>query len=1477
MKNTGQNSRTIAFAQKGNIGSKEREFIKKVLMRLAEMLTLLKMGDRPENRKKFQNHCQYLLDLGKEAKYWGWVELLEVAKAAIAVKLNNPYETTAKLIIKEIKEASELVKVRNIEGIIASKQLQKLVPEPRLKPLDIQTIGEELATNKGEEIKTTEGTFQAQEIQPNIKEEIWDGKETITSEIWDGKETIINEIWDGKETITREMWDGKETITREMWDGKETITREMWDGKETITSDLTPLDEIESNLVKNKQEELNNADKVEDLLNLFNDISEEEEAEFFKNSLEEEKENDDEINKLFNSFEEENEQEDNLDFLNLDFDGENNDKFLEKNKSNTEINDLATLLDLDLQEQESSLELEDEKNTLLEDLGLLLDENQLSIKEEARSLEIKQEQEIKERDSFDELALLLGENQQDALSEAQEEKREEENDSFDELALLLGENQQDESHEGQEKKIEQEGDDFDELALLLGENQQDGLSETQEEKREEENDSFDELALLLGENKQDESHEEQEEKREEEGDDFDELALLLETNKTNEQQEDESVEDLLENFGEKLVTNKQLYFYEQLEELEQLIESKEKIEDVDFEELENIINSKIEISEDTLEKEIEEEDAETKELIQETENLFRKASEKSGINLVKPPSRRDSKAFEQTMRVSVKELDNLNNLIGELVVKRNRLEQDQERLRQFLDNLLNHVQNLGDIGKRMHDLYERNLLERALLATRNQGFSAKNHQIHKIETPPEDQHGFDALEMDSFTGFHTLSQEMIELTVRIREASEDIQFLVDENEQVARTLRQVTTQLQEGMNKSRMVPFSQNADRLPRAIRDISRKLNKNAELKVEGREVLIDKMILEHLNDPMTHLVNNAITHGIQTPEERKKQGKPISGTITVRAFLQGNQTVISVSDDGAGIDKERVKQKAVEKGLITKKEAKSLSEQEIYDFLFHPGFSTKDKADDFAGRGVGLDVVRKNLSEIRGTVSIDSTLGKGTTFNIRLPLTLSICKALCCISDNALIGFPMDGVEDIIETSRNKIEINPEELQCVHWRDTLLPFQNLNNLLGYNRKISRSSIYSAKKEEDQVSIVVLRGAGSLLAIEVDQVLPGEEEIVIKQIEGPVPKPPGIAGATVLGDGRVMPIGDVLELIEIATGRRSRDLSDIFVTQSGVRQHQGRGTTEPVVLIVDDSITVREVLSGSFTKAGYRVEQARDGQEALEKLSSGLPCDIVFCDIEMPKMNGLELLSKMQKDENLSDIPVALLTSRGAERHRKVAADLGASGYFTKPYIETDLLDAAARMIKGEVLLSSSNKTSPSKENPVINKKQQRSQPETPIQELIVAPKLINQKSKSQAAIDDSKSKGKKNKYEQTVLIVDDSIVVREMLSTTFKKAGYQVEQARDGLDAWNKLRAGLPCDVILCDIEMPKMNGLDFLLKMQSDEHLSKLPVAMVTSRGAEKHRNIAAERGAKAYFTKPYLEDELLKAVARLIEGELLLAVK
>ncbi|MEI6381403.1 MAG: response regulator [Cyanobacteriota bacterium ELA615] len=647
-------------------------------------------------------------------------------------------------------------------------------------------------------------------------------------------------------------------------------------------------------------------------------------------------------------------------------------------------------------------------------------------------------------------------------------------------------------------------------------------------------------------------------------------------------------------------------------------------------------------------------DLEKLEIIVENPN---QSSQYNPIDLLNQSS---SKSIEQSMRVPLKELDEINNLIGELVIKKNSIEQNQEKLQQFLENLLSQTQKLGKLANQMQRLYEKTLLEGSLISG-------------KISTTNPTE--FDALEMDRFSKFHLLAQEIIESIVRVRESAGDIEYLVDTSEQFTISLKQLTIQLQQGINTARMVKFGNIAEKFARAVKNFSLSLNKQAKLQVEGKDILIDKMLMDYLYDPIVHIVNNAMVHGIETPQQRERQGKSKEGTIIIRSFLQNNQTVIEIEDDGAGIDCELIKEKALKQGLLSSNQADNLKKQEIYDLLFIIGFTTKEKADQFSGRGVGLDIVKNAIKQVRGTLNIESIIGVKTKFTIRLPLTLNICKALFCIIEDSTIAFPLDGIEDIINCSIKDIQINSKEETYIPWKGSNVQFYPLNTLLRLNGSQRTNKISDNSK--NNLQLIVLQIAGETLIVQVDEVL-AEMEIVIKQILGPIPRPYGIAGVTLLGNGDIVPLANIVELMEIA---RKKPVSLNLAPKNQALQQQIEIPAH-LILIVDDSITVREMLSASFIKMGYRVEQARDGQEAWDKLTSGLQCDLIFCDIEMPRLNGLDFLAKLKEDKKLNTIPVALLTSRAAQKHRNIAIHYGASAYFVKPYREQEILDAAKSII---------------------------------------------------------------------------------------------------------------------------------------------------------------------------------------------------
>ena len=517
-------------------------------------------------------------------------------------------------------------------------------------------------------------------------------------------------------------------------------------------------------------------------------------------------------------------------------------------------------------------------------------------------------------------------------------------------------------------------------------------------------------------------------------------------------------------------------------------------------------------------------------------------SRKTATSKIPGDRTRETMGELETIKVPVKQLDDISNLVGELVVNRNTLEQDHERLRQSVDTLLAEVQHLSEAGIRMQEYYEGSLLKTSLLSSRR----AREHNIasnSRYRSRDNGDHvGFSEIEMDQFTPFHVLAQEMIEFIVGVRESASDIEFVTEKIEQVTRQLGQATSRLQERLTKARMVPFSQVIDRLRPGVRDNAIKYGKQVELVTEGVHTLIDKMILDHLTYPLTHILNNAIAHGIETPQVRQAVGKSATGIISIRALQEVNQTVISVSDDGVGIDHQEVKNQAIKKGFITFEQAKTMSRFDIYKLLFLPCFSTADGVDDIKGRGVGLNVVENDISQIRGRVTTDSTPGRGTTFTIFLPQTLSICRALLCACDRFKIAFPIDGVEDTLNIPANsqKIQQDINEESFIVWRGIKLPVKPLKDILVFNRQFGSGEALIMNRNNDMISVLVVRSGNTMLGLQIDQVL-GEQEIVIKQFEGPISKPIGLAGATVLGDGMIMPIADVGEIIDLSQGKTSK------------------------------------------------------------------------------------------------------------------------------------------------------------------------------------------------------------------------------------------------------------------------------------------------------------------------------------------------
>ncbi len=635
-----------------------------------------------------------------------------------------------------------------------------------------------------------------------------------------------------------------------------------------------------------------------------------------------------------------------------------------------------------------------------------------------------------------------------------------------------------------------------------------------------------------------------------------------------------------------------------------------------------------------------------------------------------PTSSPSESGVKPTIRVELDRLTELVDLVGELVINRTHLEVQETQLRAEVKRLRRHIRDLNQFGVQLREEYDRLAGEKS-----HQG----RHSAHPL--------GFDALEMDHYTEFHETARETIETTQAIAHSSAKIDEVALNLDRSTDRLRRICDRLRSQVMQLRVVSFSRAVDHLPRAIRDMSRTYDKDVNLLLIGRDTKIDESLLHALRDPLVHLVRNAFDHGIETPEKRKAAGKPPNGQIEIEARHQGGQTIITISDDGQGIDPETIRSRLVELNLVSEEQALELSLNELYDFLFWSGFSTQSEVTDLSGRGVGLDIVRSNLRQVRGTVKVDSRLGRGTTFIIKLPLMLSISDALLVRIEHHTLALPLDAVEEILHVNASEIQMAMHQ-PMLRWREEYIRLVPLNHLLHYNES-SRDVPSPIPVGEDYMPVLVLSSSEGILAIVVDRLI-GQQELVVKPLPQPLSKPTGILGCTILGDGEVVSILDVDDLI----GQLHPHIQKAVVLPPETPQNRiSPGPHPPVpllpplpsqpqILVIDDSYTIRQMLSLTLTRARYRVAQAKDGQDALEQLHHGLKCALIIADIEMPRMDGFEFLAAVKENAHFSDIPVAMLTSRSGAKHRQRAMELGAVQYFTKPYNERQLLEAIAQLI---------------------------------------------------------------------------------------------------------------------------------------------------------------------------------------------------
>jgi chemosensory pili system protein ChpA (sensor histidine kinase/response regulator) len=612
----------------------------------------------------------------------------------------------------------------------------------------------------------------------------------------------------------------------------------------------------------------------------------------------------------------------------------------------------------------------------------------------------------------------------------------------------------------------------------------------------------------------------------------------------------------------------------------------------------------------------------------------------------------EKKREETTVRVSVEQLTRLNTLFSRLILEREAVNSRLQQLEEFVNLSKSRTQQLEQANTQLRKWYDR--------------LNWENVQVADYQS--KQREGFDTLEMDRYSDLHVLFQEQMESIVQLQEVTSDLEVSSREMHQAMGELNFTTSDLQRGITRVQTRPFAETVRSFRRVVRDLSIQYDKPVGIDIQGENTLIDRSALEALSAPLNHLFRNAFDHGIEDRETRIARGKPERGTITLRASNQGNKSTITISDDGGGIDVEKIKARLGKLGA-TSEDLAQMSEQELLQSIFAPGFSTAERVTELSGRGVGMDVVRTNLDQIRGQIHVDTELGVGTTFTISFPLSLSIARAAIVEAGGVVFAVPAEVIKafEQFDATEGSGEMT--------WNEETVPVFTLNQWSQFSRPV-KSFEMEGKPTLDRPTTIIIDYYGKWQAFQVDRFW-REQEVALRSVDSPLPLPPGITGSTVLGDGRPIPLVDPVQLLAWLQHPQEESKPGIDTTSN-----YDTLSTE-TILIIDDSIHVRRYLASALEKAGYQVEQAKDGREAVDKVFNGLPVQAAICDIEMPRLDGYGVLSEIKGHPKFKQLPIAMLTSRGNEKHRQLAMKLGASAYFSKPYNEQELLSTLASMTK--------------------------------------------------------------------------------------------------------------------------------------------------------------------------------------------------
>ena len=594
-------------------------------------------------------------------------------------------------------------------------------------------------------------------------------------------------------------------------------------------------------------------------------------------------------------------------------------------------------------------------------------------------------------------------------------------------------------------------------------------------------------------------------------------------------------------------------------------------------------------------------------------------------------------------RVDAELLDTMLNSAGEVSIFRARLDQQVNSIDFNLAELARTVTRLKEQLRGLEIETEAQVLNR-----------------HQDEEDPR-RDDFDPLELDRYSALQQFSRALAETSGDVASIQGLLETLTREAQNLLTQQARIITELQNSLMRTRMVPFQRHVQRLTRLVRQSANDTGKRAELVVQGASAELDRQMLERMVPPLEHMLRNAVVHGIETPERRAALGKPDVGRISVSLTRDGAEIVIVVTDDGGGINVKLIREKAVALGL-TDRHSK-LTDEEAMQLILEPGFSTAGRVTQAAGRGVGMDVVATEVKKLGGGLFIESSLGKGTRFTIRLPFTLAISQALIVRVAEEVYALPLATVEGVVRLPRNIVARHlGKDATLFEYGGQKYRFQQLGSFVGLGpTRLPETDV--------SMSVVLIRAGEHSTALVTDELV-GSREIVVKSLGPQISGIRGIAGATILGDGRIVIILDMGSLVRSEWRARPTD--------TAVLETRDRRT---FALVVDDSITVRRVTQRLLERNGMRVLTAKDGVDAVSLLQENLP-DIILLDIEMPRMDGYEVAAHVRGDPRLKHIPIVMITSRVSEKHRARAIELGVDDYLGKPYQENQLLDAIEPLV---------------------------------------------------------------------------------------------------------------------------------------------------------------------------------------------------